>query len=120
MAFDYPTMVDDVVIPQLADKGKPGQIAVNDPSSGAPYESQLGSETLHNVTVVQKTFEKSDNNGTLVEKGDVLFLVSTDGVTIDPALADRIIANGITYQVVRIDPLYPGPTIMLWSIHGRK
>ena len=121
MAFDYPTIRDEVVIPQLADKGKPGQISANLPATGAePYESQIDGESLHDVTVLQKQFQKADNRGTLVEMGDVLYLVSTDGVTIDPALADRIIVAGITYQIVRIDPLVPGPTVMLWEIHARK
>lgn len=120
MAFDYISLRDDTAEPLIAEFGKPGQIAVNDSSSFAPYESQFGSETLHDCTVVQTRFQKADNNGTLVEEGDVLFLVSTDGVTIDPALAHRIVAGGATYQVVRVDPLQPGPTIMLWKVHARK
>ena len=120
MAFDYPNLRDETVEPLIAEFGKPGQIAVNDPTTGEPWDSQIGSEALHAVTVVQTQFKKSDNNGTLVEMGDVLFLVSTDGVTIDPALANRIIVNAISYQVVRIDPLQPGSTVMLWKIHARK
>jgi len=49
-----------------------------------------------------------------------MFLTSTEGVTVDPELADRIKVNSITYQVVRIDPLYPGDTILFWKIHARK
>lgn len=121
MAFDYASIRDQTVIPQIADKGKPGQISVNEPTTGAePYESQIGTPVLHPVTLVQKQFKKSDNKGTLVQMGDVLYMVSPDGVTIDPALADRIIVDGISYQIIRIDPLQTGPLVMLWNIHARK
>ena len=120
MAFDYPNLRDNLVEPQLADKGKPGILYVNDPSTGEPYESQIGSETAHPVTVLQTGFKKENNRGTLIEMGDVMFLVSTEGVTVDPELAHRIKVNSIIYQVVRIDPLYPGSTIMFWEVHARK
>ena len=120
MAFDYATLRDQVVEPQLADKGKPGHISVNVPATGAPYDSQIGTPVLHPVTLITKQFTKADNRGTLVEAGDVLYMVSTEGVAINPELADRIIVNGITYQIVRIDPSETGPTVMYWDIHGRK
>lgn len=84
------------------------------------YGSQLGFDVSHDVVLVQTVFKKADNSGTLVEMGDVLFLVSTQGMTIDPELANRMTVDGVTYQVVRIDPLKPGPVIMLWKVHARK
>jgi hypothetical protein len=85
-----------------------------------PWASHLGYDMPHPVSLVQTVFKKSDNNGTLVEKDDVLFLVSTKGVTIDPTLSNRMTVDSVTYQVVRIDPLRPGPVIMLWKVHARK
>jgi len=120
MAFDYAGLRDETAEPLIKEFGKTGGLLVNDPATGAPYESQIGAEVSHAIIAVQTQFKKTDNNGTLVEMGDVLFLVSTEGVTIDPALANRITMNSITYQVVRIDPLEPGPVVMLWKIHARK
>ena len=120
MAFDYTGLRNETVEPLIDEFGKDGQLAVNDDASGAPYDSQLGSETLYDVRLVQTRFKKSDNNGTLVEAGDVLYIVSTKGVKIDPDLANRMIVGTVTYQVVRIDPLQPGNVIMLWKIHARK
>ena len=148
MAFDYPNLRDETVEPLIAEFGKTGILYVhNDAPEGAlvdrdgnyildrdgnyivergggsereAWESQLGSDDSHAVTLVQLQFKKSDNKGTLVEMGDVLFLVSTEGVTVDPALANRFQVGGIIYQVVRIDPLQPGSTVMKWNIHGRK
>ena len=121
MAFDYTGMRLETVEPLINEFGKDGQLAVNVPATGAdPYDSQLDGETLHPVRLVQTRFKKADNNGTLVEVGDVLYLVSTQGVTIEPAMANRIIVAGVTYQVVRIDPLAPGPVTMFWYVHARK
>lgn len=142
MAFDYVGLRDSVAEPLIAEFGKLGTIFVNIPanillddqdnpilddqdnyilvSDSIPYESQLGSEKSHLVALVQTKFKKADNNGTLVEIGDVLYLVSTEGVIIDPGLANRVEVDGVTYQVVRIDPLQPGPVVMLWKVHARK
>jgi len=119
MTFDYTALRDNTVEPLIAEFGDDGQIGVNDASTGAPYESQLASETLHPGKFVRTKFTKADNNGTLVEKGDVLFLLSTQGIVINLALAHRIIVD-TTYQVVRIDPLRPGPVTILWKVHARK
>lgn len=121
MGFDYTGLRDDTVEPLIAEYGKMGVLHVNVPATGAePYESQLDGETLHDVVVVQTQFKKTDNMGTLVEMGDVGFLVSTEGLVIDPDLAQRISANGLTYQIIRIDPLQPGPVVMFWKVHARK
>lgn len=118
--FDYVGLRDVTVEPLLAEFGKSGTLHMNESGTGDPWDSQLDAETTIDVTVVQTRFEKSDNQGTLVEADDALFLVSTDGVTGDPALADRMTVDGVLYQVVRVDPLKPGPVTMLWKVHARK
>ena len=121
VALNYTRIRNRVVEPRIKKYGKPGQIAVNVASTGAePYESQLDGETLHDGKFLQTKFEKADNQGTLVEKDDVLYLLSTEGVTIDPDLANRVIVGGVTYQIVRIDPLEPGIVTMFWYVHARK
>ena len=120
MDFDYAGLRDEVVEPLIEEFGKDATIAVNEPATSGGGSSQIDSETLHPARVVQTQFKKTDNSGTLVEAGDVLYLVSTRGVTIDPDLANRMIVHGVTYQIIRVDPLRPGPVTMLWKIHARK
>lgn len=120
MAFDYTTLKIETVEPLIEEFGDVGQVSVDDPSTGAPYESQLGSETLHAATFLRTSFKKENNNGTLIEENDVLFMMSTRGIVIDPELANRIVVDSVTYQVVRIDPLKPGPVKMFWYVHARK
>lgn len=125
MAFDYIALRDDTVEPLLREFGDDGFLYVNDPITGAPYESQLDTDTPHDIKVLRTRFKKTDNQGTLIEVGDVLFLVSTEGLAVNPKMANRIAVNddndeSVTYQVVRIDPLKPGPTVIFWYVHARK
>ena len=147
MTFDYASLRDGTVEPLIAEFGKAGVLYVyTDIPSGAlidrdgnyildrdgnyivsrsgslreAWESQLGSDLPYAVVLIQTQFKKDNNMGTLVEKDDVQFLVSTQGVTIDPELANRITVDSVTYQVVRVDPLKPGTVTMLWKVHARK
>lgn len=120
MAYDYLALRNGSVEPLLAQFGTSGTLHVNVAATGDPWDSQLGGEDTHPITVVRTKFTQTDNQGTLVEANDVMFLVSTEGVTIDPELAHRITVDGVAYQVVRVDPLRPGPTTMLWKVHARK
>ena len=145
MSFDYTGLREETVQPLIEEFGKPGAILVSISSdvlvdragkplkdragvpitvravgSAAPYRSQLDDSISHPVTLMQTVFKKADNRGTLVEAGDVLYLVSTQGVTIDPELADRITVDSLIYQIIRIDPLTPAPVVMFWYIHARK
>ena len=72
MGFDYTALNTGTVQPLIDEFGKDGQLAVNDAGTGEPYESQIDSEALYPVRLVQTVFKKADNNGTLVEAGDVL------------------------------------------------
>jgi hypothetical protein len=120
MAFDYATLRDGTVEALIDDFGDDGTLYVNDPGSGNEWDSQIESEVPHAVRLVRTQFTRADNNGTLVEETDSMFLISTAGVTVDPELAHRLEVNGTKFQVVRVDPLKPGPVTMLWRVHARK
>ena len=122
MAFDYAGLRDDTVQPLLAEFGKieKGELEFDAAGTGEPWDSKLAAPQEVPATVVQTMFKKDNNMGTLVEKNDVLFLVSPEGVTLDPELAARIVVDETAYQVIRVDPLKPGSVTMLWKVHGRK
>ena len=121
MAFDYVNLRDNVAEKLIAQFGDVGHLLLPGESVGEDYESRLNNDSECPVAYVRTKFAKAENNGTLVEKNDVMFLVSTEGViTFDPKLADRFLVDNIEYQIVRIDPLKPGPVVMLWKVHSRK
>jgi hypothetical protein len=123
MGFDYSGLRDSVVEPSISFFGKTAgdaYLILPGLDTGPAYKPERGTPTNVTVDAVQTSFKKDTNRGTLVEKTDVLFIVSTKNVTADPTLADKIHVEGIQYEVVRVDPLRTGPTTMFWYIHARK
>lgn len=119
MAFDYINIRDTVAEPLIAHFGDVGYLSLPGESIGEDYESDLDNDSECPVTYVRTEFKKAENNGTLVERNDLMFLISTEGVNFDPKLADRFTANCVEYQIIRIDPLQPGPLVILWKLHAR-
>ena len=120
MAFDYAGLREGTVKPLIQNFGDDGVLITAGETHDEPYDSRLNDECEIDIKFVRTSFTEDNNNGTIVEVGDLMLLVSTEGVSIDPDLAQRVIMNCKQYQVVRIDPLKPGSVIMLWKIQVRK
>lgn len=120
MAFDYASLRDDTVQPLIADFGDDATLTIPGAPLGEPYGSHLDTLTEYPCKVVRSRFMETHNSGTLVQETDSLFLLSTAGVTVDPSIASRLTVDGTEFQVIRIDPLKPGPVVMLWKVHVRK
>jgi hypothetical protein len=123
MGFDYLGVRNSVVDPAISFFGKrAGDAFLLLPGlkTGSDYSPERAEDTPIQVDALQTSFKKATNNGTLIKKTDVLFMVSTKNVALDPTLADKINVDGTLYQIVRIDPLRTGPTIMYWYVHARK
>ncbi len=119
--FDYVTLRDTTVNGLLENFGKTATMFQNVAVPGAnPWDSEITTETSAEVTVVQTEFSKADISLSLVEAGDVKFLMSTNGVDFDPSLSDRIQTGADVYQITQVEPLQPGSTVMLWTIYARK
>ena len=112
MAFDYTGLRDSAVAPAIEEFGVDGLFLLPGAHVGWDYESRLNNDTEGPLKCVRTKFTKAENNGTLVEKNDLMYLVSTAGVAFDPELVDRFVTDCIEYQIVRIDPLKPGPVVM--------
>lgn len=119
-AFDYASLRDSVVQPLLSDFGVACTLHVAGVPTGQPYDPQPGADTTHAAKVVRTVFSKEDRSEGTVQVDDVAFLLSPEGLSIDPSLAHRIQVESEMYQVVKIKPLRPGPTTMLWKVHARK
>jgi len=120
VAFDYIGLRDSAVAPAIVEFGDDGFFLLPGESVGEDYESRLDSDVECPLKCVRTKFTKAENNGTLVEKNDLMYLVSTAGVSFDPELVNRFVTDCTEYQIVRIDPLKPGPVVMLWKVHVRK
>jgi hypothetical protein len=118
MSFNYSALRDNTVEPLMTRFGKPGVITAPTGAPADPWNPATG-ETTTNVTVVETQPDITERGGTLIEEGDVIFLVSPEG---DPSLdlAQTLEVEGVVYRVVGIMPVRPGPVAMLWKAHCRR
>lgn len=116
----YTDLRDTVVQPGIADAGKTGTLLVPGAATGEDYDPRPGDDIPHPVTVVQTMLRESDIDGTVVQATDAAFLVSPEGLSVEPSLKHRLLVDGIKYQVVKVEPLKPGSVTMFWRVFGRK
>lgn len=57
---------------------------------------------------------------TLVQRGDRMVYLSTEGLSITPTLPDKVLIGGVEYAIVDIQPLSPGGTVMFWQLQVRR
>lgn len=115
--FNYPRMRDNVAEKLLARFGTTATLTklVNTGTDWNPTQTA----TDYTVTVVKKTIQAKDRDGTLVQMDDEIFIVSTD-TTVTPEMPDTMTIEGTTFQVINVKTLKPGPTTMLWYVQCRK
>ena len=57
---------------------------------------------------------------TLVQRGDRMVYLSTEGLSITPTLSDRMLIGGVEHALVDIPPLSPGGTVVFWQLQVRR
>jgi hypothetical protein len=119
MTFDYASIRDSVVIPQLEAFGVAAVLTQPGIPTGPDYDPTPGVPVVYPSTVLQTSFTMKDKAGTVVEENDAKYILSPEGDP-DPDLQGTLTVGGITLQVISLKPLQPGPTVMFWYVHCRK
>lgn len=70
-------------------------------------------EVDYPVTLVEVGYSLTNRTDTLIQVGDRMGLISTDGEA--PAFDDKLEIDGKRYSFVDLQPLTPGPTTLLWD-----
>lgn len=86
-----------------------------DPATATPGEST----TNHSATAVLLNYKLKDIDGTLIQSGDRIALISTT-LTAVPKPGDKITIGSDTWVVVDSQPLSPGGTDLLYAAQVRK
>ena len=68
--------------------------------------------------VVRDTFNALERAGSLIEEGDVKFLIAVTETP--PTTADRLEVQGVIYHLQSVDPIQPGPDVLMYQARGRK
>ena len=56
----------------------------------------------------------------MVSVEDLRFLVSVEGLTVEPDTADEIKAGDLFYRIMGVTPLTPAGDVLFYEIHGRR
>lgn len=112
-AFDYsrPKATAERLISRF---GKAGAIRRME-ASGDPWNPAL-MPVDYDCTLVVTDYTLRERESTLIGAKDRKVLISTEGVTITPTNADKLRLGGVDYEIVRVMPLEPGDTVILWEM----
>lgn len=117
MAFDYSGLLA-TANRLISEFGKSATLIKPGTPTGPDYDPQPGTPVESSITLVEVDWKQMYRSETLVQTGDKFWLVSAEGS--EPTLEDKISLDSIEYQLVNIEPLKPGPTLMMYTCHGRR
>lgn len=89
-------------------------------SSGPAYAPVEGTPTSYAVTVVVDTYRNSEVDGTRVLATDKKVTMAKGSLTIEPATSDTLVIGGKEHAIVRVEPLNPGGTLVMWTLQVRQ
>lgn len=100
----------------IASYGKPAAI-VREERTGPPH-APVVTEVEHPVTLVETGYSLTNRNETLIQTGDKVGLISTEGEA--PKLDDKLRLDGADYGFVDLQPLNPGGVVLLYEFQARR
>lgn len=77
----------------------------------------IGASTAFIFTAMQTEFSFAERQGGNVQSGDVKLLLEAGPV--EPRNDDKIKADGILYEIERLDAVSPGGVSLMWKVHAR-
>tara|TARA_R110002167_G_scaffold42512_13_gene129160 strand:+ start:3647 stop:4003 length:357 start_codon:yes stop_codon:yes gene_type:complete len=88
-------------------------------NSGTDYNPTL-TPTNHACTVVTLDWKNEEIDGTLVKSTDRKILISTDGLSVVPAIGDTLtIGSDVLRLVEPFKPLSPAGTVVMYETNAR-
>jgi hypothetical protein len=97
--------------------GKPAIISRQGEATGPAWNPQPGLATDRDTLCVELSYSLTNRNESLIQRGDKLLLLRAG---VEPAVGNTITVDAITYQVIDVQPLNPGGTVMLYEVQARK
>lgn len=113
MKFDYAPIkaVADSLISQF---GKPATL-IRQEQTGPDFDPVI-TETETEITLVETDYSLTNRNESLVQAGDKLWIVQAAAA---PTMADKIELDGQRFNMVDIQPLAPGPVLLMFEVQAR-
>lgn len=74
----------------------------------------------YSVKCVRQNYKNNQIDGENIQNGDILLLVDAYGLEITPDTTDIFINSSETWQIVNIELIKPGDTIVMYKIQVRQ
>lgn len=87
--------------------------------SGAEYDPVQTSEDFP-CSLVDLDYSRANVAETLIQQGDRMVYLSTEGLSIIPTLSDKVLIGGVEQAIVDIQPLSPGGMVVFWQLQVRR
>lgn len=84
-----------------------------------PWDPPAGNPTSYMVTAAVAKYRIDHVDGSLIEANDRRIFMSVDGLTVVPALSDKLVIGGISYTLVGIHPLAPDGVVRFYELQAR-
>ncbi|NKJ04110.1 hypothetical protein [Rhizobium sp. SG741] len=116
-AFDYgkTRATAERLIAKFGQKGSLRRIN----NSGPDYDPVQASDDFP-CSFVDLDQSQAHVADTLIQRGDRMVYISTEGLSITPTLADKMLIGGVEHAIVDIQPLSPGGTVVFWQLQVRR
>ncbi|MGV1789181.1 hypothetical protein [Rhizobium sp. A37_96] len=88
-------------------------------SSGPDYDPVQTSEDFA-CSLVDLDQSQAHIAETLIQRGDRMVYLSTEGLSITPTLADKMLIGSAEHAIVDVQPLSPGGTVVFWQLQVRR
>ena len=101
--------------------GRSGKVRRFGAATGAAHNPTPGAAVDHDAFFAVLNYENSEIDGTRVLRDDRFVLLSVGTLSIVPALSDKLVqGDGTVYSIVKVDPVGPGDTTLLYEIQARR
>lgn len=116
-AFDYDKTraMAERLIAKFGQKGSLRRIS----NSGPDYDPVQTSEDF-TCSLVDLDHSKANVGETLIQQGDRMVYLSTEGLSIIPTLSNKVLIGGVEHAIVDLQPLSPGGTVVFWQLQVRR
>ncbi len=88
-------------------------------STGPDYDPVQSSEDFP-CSLVDLDRSQAHIAETLIQRGDRMVYLSTEGLPITPTLADKLLIGSAEHAIVDLQPLSPGGTVVFWQLQVRR
>lgn len=88
-------------------------------ASGSKFDPTMTPNDMP-VFLVALDYKRSEIDGTRILATDRKVYLSTDGLTVEPELSDRMVIGGSECEIVSISPLAPAGVVVFYEIQARR